>query len=585
MKKIFFVFLSIIFLSLSVLSVEIMKYGDLKPGMEGIGKTIFRGTGIESFKFKILGFLKNFSPGKNLIIAELFSPELKDIGVIAGMSGSPLFIEGKVIGAVSYGFSFSKKPIAGITPIEDIVKVSKFDTPRFSVDISSIKVEFNKKSFSAIKDFIKSEFRKRMNYSSHDSVLPLRIYSGSRGINSSTNLDLLSPLFAPNTSLTLSTKKLPEKKRSGREIKIADAVAIPLIKGDFEYSASGTVSFVKGKKIYLFGHPYFNLGSVNFPLHRAKVVSVVPSYQDSFRLAATEELIGKVTQDRFSAVSGELGKGPKMIPLNITFRNRNKTFRVELAEHPLLTPALAQISVSNIFQTEIQQYGFNTIRIKGKIFIENEKNIIIEDMFSGGNSYGEFSDLIMAINFYLLNNKEKRINIQKMDFEFDSMETLKTGLISNVLIGKRTYKPGELINLKIFIKTDRGKLTKEEIRIKAPDLKPGKSFKILIGDKSEIGSFERKNIKSSYFPIKVESLIRAINNLRKNNRIYIKVITKDEGMFLKGFEYSNLPSGFKDLYGADSSSSMKYSTVKEYQMSVPVVIKGKKVFSLKIKER
>lgn len=587
MKRILMLFLGVVICSLLLFPSEIMKYSELKTGMEGTGRTIFKGTDIETFKFKILGFLKNFSPGKNLIIAELNAPELKDIGVIEGMSGSPLYIDGKVIGAVSYGFNYSKKAIAGVTPIEDIIDVSKYDTPVFSVDISDIKVEFDKKNYLRISNFIRDEISRRVSYSSEKSFLPIKLYSSSRGIHRSVGKGLLSPLFAPSENITLSSSDL-KKKGKKSVVESAGAVAIALIRGDFEYSASGTVSYVDGKKIYLFGHPFYNLGSVNFPLHKAEVVSVVPSYQSSFKLSATKEMIGTVTQDRFSAVYGEIGKTPEMIPLNIFFTNRNRKFSVEMVEHPLLTPALTQISVANIFQTEIQQYGFNTIKIKGKIFIEKEKNVIIDDMYSGGTSYGEFSDLLMSINFFLLNNKEKRVKIQKMDFEFESSETLKRGVISNVLVNKNSYSPGELISIKIFIKTERGKLKKEEIKIKAPNLKPGSIFKILIGDKNEIGKFERKNVKASFFPVKLNSLIRAINNIRKNNRIYIKIISPEKGMFLKGYEYSNLPSGINSIFksgsGSDSGSTMKFSTIREYQMEVPLVIKGKKEFTLKIKE-
>ena len=155
MKKILIILL--LAFSFTLGSAEILEYSKLKKGMEGEGKTIFKGTNIETFKFKILGFLKNFSPGKNLIIAELFSPELEGIGVIAGMSGSPVFIDGKIIGSVSYGFNFSKKPIAGITPIEDILKVKDYDTPEYTIDISDIKVQFDNKNITDIKNRLKVE--------------------------------------------------------------------------------------------------------------------------------------------------------------------------------------------------------------------------------------------------------------------------------------------------------------------------------------------------------------------------------------------------------------------------------------------
>ncbi len=585
MKKTLFVLLLILAFTLG--SMELFEYNKLKTGMEGEGKTIFKGTKIETFKFKILGFLDNFSPGKNLIIAELFSPELQDIGVVAGMSGSPVYIDGKLIGSVSYGFSFSKKPIAGITPIKDILKVKDYDTPEYTIDISDIKVEFNKKNMSAITEILRKEISKRVYPASENDVLPIKLISTSKGILGNTT-NLLKPLFGEAPNLRLKSPSAAKSNIKGT-IKGADAVSIPLVRGDFEYSSSGTVTYTNGKKVYLFGHPFFNLGKVEFPMHKAEVVSVVPSYQESFRLSSTKEMIGTVTQDRFSAVMGELGKTPYMIPLQIFFKNRSRKFNVEMINHPLLTPAMVQLSVANIFLTEIQQYGFNSIKVNGKIFIENEKNILIQDLFSGGNSYNEFADLLLAINFFLMNNKEKPIKIQKMDFEVDVSETIKRGEIVNVLINKNEFRSGELININIIIKNERGSLSTENIKLKAPALKAGSEFRILFADKKEIGKFDAKNIKTSFFPSTLDSLIRAINNLRKNNRIYIKVIVPEKGMFVKGYEFSSLPTALKNMFDYNSvvkhQSEIKYSSIEDYQMEVPVIITGKKLFKLKIRER
>lgn len=585
MKKIFFTILLTFAFTLG--SAEILEYSKLKKGMEGEGKTIFKGTNIEKFRFKILGFLENFSPGKNLIIAELFAPELEGIGVIAGMSGSPVFINGKIIGSVSYGFNFSKKPIAGITPIEDILKVKDYDSPEYTIDISDIKVKFDDKNIKSIKNILKREMIRRINPASEDGVLPIGLLSTSRGIFGQAD-SLLRPLFTSSKNLKLDSLKQKNPKLDG-SVQGADAVSIPLVRGDFEYSSSGTVTYTDGKKVYLFGHPFFNLGRVEFPMHKAEVVSVVPSYQESFKLSSTREMIGTITQDRFSAVMGEMGRTPYMIPLQIFFNNRNRKFKVEMINHPLLTPAMAQLSVANIFLTEIQQYGFNSIKVDGKIFIENEKNIIINDLFSGGNSYNEFADLLLAVNFFLMNNKEKEIKIQKMDFNVDVSETIKRGKISNVLINKNVFRAGELMDIKIIMKNERGSISTESINLKAPSLKSGSEFRLLIADKKEIGKFEAKNIKSSFFPSTLNSLIRAINNIRKNNRIYIKIIVPEKGMFVKGYEFSNLPSGLRDLYDYNSAvknrAEIKFSTIEDFQMEVPVIITGKKLFKLKIRER
>ncbi len=573
----------------SLFPTEIMKLSEIRTGMEGTGKTIFKGTRIETFTFKVLGFIEKFAPDKDLIIVELNAPELEGGGVIAGMSGSPVYIDGKIIGAVGYGFSFSRKPIAGVTPIEDILETSDYNQMGYSIDISNIKVEFDPQSNKNVAKLIQRELGKRTDFSHQRGIQPIKLIASNKGMNPSA-LSYLEPVFTPISSLKISQDLAKsEVDQKLFQIEPADAAAIPLIRGDFEYSASGTVSYVDGNKVYLFGHPFFNLGTVDFPLHKAEIVSVVPSFESSFRLTASKNMIGSIVQDRFSAIQGELGIVPYMIPMKVFLKNRNRKFELEMVNHPLLTPALSAVSLENIFISEYQQVGFNSITVDAKIFIEGEQNIVLSDMFSGTSSFGDFSNLLLAVNFFLMNNKEKRIKIQKMDFEISGSELVKRTLLENVIINKNVFTPGEIIDVKLFFKNERGNLVDDSVQLKTPSLKPGSTFYLMAADKDEMARFDSKNIKSNYFPTKLKNLIRAINNLRKNNRVYFKLLAPAEGLFINGYEYSNLPLSMRNVFIYNSSSGeqseIKYSTLMEYQMEVPAVVTGKKLFKLKIKEK
>ena len=589
MKKIIILFVLIV-LSVSLFSQEIMKISEVKEGMTGIGKTIFKGTKIETFKFKVLGVLENtLAPGKDMIFVELYSPVLEESGVIAGMSGSPLYIDGKVIGAVAFGFNFAKKPIGGVTPIEDILATSEYNNPLYEIDITGIKVEFDEKNIKKILNVIQQELVRRTQFSPIKDMSPIGLIPSNRGFSKST-LSYFTPIF-PMAGTTAVPRQLDTEsiKKDLFKISPADMVSIPLVRGDFEFSASGTVTYVDGSSVYLFGHPFFNLGKVDFPLHKAEIITVFPSYMNSFKLAATKHMIGTVVQDRFSAVQGELGRTPYMIPLKVFLKNRNRNFDIEMVDHALLTPALSFVTLNSIFSSEYQDFGFRSLRVKGKIFIENEQNIIIDDLFSGADAVTEFSGLITAINFFVMNNREKKIKLQKIDFEISGSEDVRRATIDNVIIEKNAYKPGELINIGINLKNERGMEQVEHAGIKAPNLSPGSVFYLMVADRAEINKFETKNIKNPYFPETLNPLIRAINNLRKNNRIYIKLMTQTQGLYIKGYEYSNLPLSLQNVFVYNTSSNVqskiKFSTITEYQIEAPAVIRGHKLFKLKIKER
>ncbi|HEX7502573.1 MAG TPA: hypothetical protein VF451_04055, partial [Acidobacteriota bacterium] len=480
-------------------------------------------------------------------------------------------------------------PIAGITPIEDILKISAYGGPAANVEISDIKIDFSKENVKLVAGAIQKELVSRMSFSPAREFAPIKLFASSSGFRPEA-LHPLQEVFVPLQNLG-SFADLNKNKLSPDmfTLRPADAVAIPLIRGDASYSATGTVTHIDGNKVYIFGHPFFNLGSVDFPLHRAEVISVVPSYDNSFKLAVTRNQVGAVQQDRFSGVLGELGKTPYMIPLKIFLKNRNRNFNLELVNHPLLTPTLTYISLLNALLAEYQEFGFQSIAVNGKIFIENEENVVVNDLFSGTTAFDEFSTLVMAINYFLLNNKEKSIKIQKMDFEISGQEVVKKAELENVLIDKNSYLPEELMDIRMKLKNEKGSEFEEKITIKAPNLKPGSVFYLLVADAGEVTDFDAKAIKTVFFPTKLSALIRAINNIRRNNRIYLKIFVPAQGVFIKGFEYSYLPSSLSNvlLYNSlgNDQANMAVSTIAEYQYEVPAVVSGKKIYKLRIKER
>lgn len=595
------IILMVLSFSFCLQAVEIMKLSEIRTGMEGVGKSTLKGTQVETYTFKVLGIIENFAPKKNLIIVKLDSPELNSGGVVSGMSGSPAYIDDKLIGAIAYGFVFSRQPIGGITPIEDILQTAEYETPTFTIDISTMKVEFDKKNLAIMTELVQDQLTKRLNFTTNEAFSPIRLIGIHRGFKPAafSYLRAFKPVFSlgNGAGITPNTNTITTKDMGKDLIKIspADTVSIPLIKGDLEFAAYGTVTHVAGDKVYMFGHPFFNLGRVEFPLHKAEVLSVVPSFQEPFLLTTSKQMVGRVIQDRFSSVMGELGQLPYMIPMKVFLKNRNQQFNIEMVHHSLLTPVLSALSIFNIFSSEYQQVGFQSVKADGKIFIEGEKNIVIDDLFSGTDSYTELSNLLLVITYFLMNNNEKSIKIQKIDFELGGSEILRRAYLENILIEKKSYLPGEIMNITVYLRNERGKAFSETINIKAPNLKAGSEFYLLAADSEQMGQFDARNIRSSYFPTKLSFLIRAINNLRKNNRLYFKFMTPSSGLFVKGHEYPNLPPSLKNVLDYDSiplqgmspgdQGTIKYSTIKEYQLEFPSVVKGKKLFKLKIKER
>src|SRR5262249_44742371 len=329
-----------------------MAVTDIRPGMVGIGRTVFDGVHVEDFKAHIIGVLENvIGTHRNLILAKLEGGPLANTGVIAGMSGSPVFIDGRLVGAVSYALgAFSKEPIAGITPIAEMTDSTTFSEAR--PPGAKVKVEY-----PLTREGLTAAFRKALNWNRPFAERPgdaqLAGMTGVMGVTGGELGTLLRPIatplvmsgfepdvadvfssafrdqgFIPTGGNATMNARFGEKPYEG-PLKPGDAVGVMLVGGDLQLGATGTVTHIDGDRVYAFGHPMYNLGPTEFPMTRAYVYPVLPSLFSSMKLSATGEVIGTVLQDRATAIAGRLGPPPHMIPVKLTLessRRPNETF-------------------------------------------------------------------------------------------------------------------------------------------------------------------------------------------------------------------------------------------------------------------
>src|SRR5689334_11880039 len=306
-----------------------MRVEDIRPGMIGIGRTVFEGTRVEEFKVNILGVLENvIGTHRNLILAKLEGGPLANTGVIAGMSGSPVYVDGKLIGAVSYSLGqFSKEPIAGITPIAEMTDATAFSDVR----PAAAKVHVD---FPLTRENLTAAFRRALNWNrpfaerpGDAELLGPSSIAGVAGPELGMRLqpiatplmmsgfepglaDMLAGAFREQgfvpTGRGVAAGRAGEKPYEG-PLKPGDAVGVALVRGDLELGATGTVTHVDGDRVYAFGHPLYNLGPTAFPMTRAYVYTVLPSLASSMKLSTTGEVIGSFLQDRAVAIAGRLG--------------------------------------------------------------------------------------------------------------------------------------------------------------------------------------------------------------------------------------------------------------------------------------
>src|SRR3954469_12674146 len=317
-------------------STRLMPVDEIKPGMVGVGRTIFEGAEMQDFKVHILGVLKNVqAPQRNLILARLEGGPLAETGVIAGMSGSPVYIEGRLIGAVSYSIgAFPKEPIAGITPIGEMIEATAATgTRRPPAAPARLELPVPPEHLPSV---VRGAYARVAAFADRPAdvqtfgvpaaagaqmgalLRPIATPLVMSGMDTATS-DLVASMFRDaGFTPVLSGGSSASAAPTSEPLRPGDPIGVALLGGDGEMGATGTITHIDGTRLYAFGHPFFNFGPTAFPLTRATVYATLPSLMSSFKIATMGDVVGTLQQDRATAIAGTLGKGPALIPISVT---------------------------------------------------------------------------------------------------------------------------------------------------------------------------------------------------------------------------------------------------------------------------
>jgi hypothetical protein len=583
-------------LGLAQAATETLPVERVKPGMKGTGRTVFLAGKIEEFDVEVLGIIPNNQPKRNIILARLSGKGLETTGIIQGMSGSPVYIDGKLIGAIAYSFPFSKEPIAGITPIGEMLAVG--EPPGAAKPSAGLSLPFQASlSLGDLMEAAKGLIGARPAVFSQGQTLstigiPLVFGGFSRAVVEQARPYLRSWGLNPvdwGTAGQSGPVVPPAALREG------DPVAVELVGGDLSSAAVGTVTYVDGDRVLAFGHPLYNLGKVDYGLAGANVVVVIPSLESSFKVATAGQRLGRFTQDRTAGLLGELGKMPQPVPLEIRLNaggGRTKEFKLELANDKILTPLLVNMTLSSVLASEGRSVGDLSYGLEGDVYLDTGTSVHLEDLFSGNlDAAGTgLSGLLTAVVYFLGNNEFQPVGIHRISLNIRAMEEARFASLERVWLDKYEAAPGERIQVKLYCRAFGGQSFEEEGAIEAPPLPAGSEFNLVIADAASIHQVEVLQYRSQDFvPRSLSQLIRLLNNLRKNNRIYFKMMASKPGLFVKGEEMPNLPPSMKSLFAspraaASGPTELTRSTLGEYQLPIPYVFRGMASIPVKIKE-
>ncbi|MBL8188906.1 MAG: hypothetical protein JNK38_12910 [Acidobacteria bacterium] len=542
----------------------------VKPGMRAIGYTVFNGSEPKKFELEILGVLTGFpNPGQNAVLSKLLGEELNHTGVFQGMSGSPVYIDGKLLGAVAFGYQFAKDPIAGITPIKEMLAVfeqkqteKKTDQPR--------SVSFSEISFNADSPEYK-EFVERLSGKSNAAVqsvaapgstqvlMPIATPLSITGVAPEV-VSRFAPLFqswgfTPVAGVSGAAQIGDLKKATAETLKPGSNIIVPLVRGDYSLSAAGTVTYRDGNRIYAFGHPFLSLGVSEFPMHEGEVVTVMSSQATSFKLSFPTEMVGTISGDRSTGIYGELGKTPKMIPVTINLKTslgNRQTYNFDVVTDRFLTPILMQMMVLSTITSTERAIGDSTLQIRGILKLAGQSDVEFENRLSVSmNSPLAAAFAVSKPISTLFNSGFSDMRLEKITFDIASYDTRNTGRLDRLWINRTEVRPGEKIEIQAFARTDSGGEYIERIPVEIPADAPLGQLQIVVGDGASIQAMEPR---TGISPKSLGQLVRELNKIRKADRLYVKLTRSESGAIINNEELPNLPPSVLATLGSERTS-------------------------------
>jgi hypothetical protein len=591
------------FLAILPAATVTMPVDEVRPGMRGTGITVFQGVERSEFSADIIGVLENaMGPRRNLILARLEGGPLAVSGVIQGMSGSPVYVDGRLLGAVSYSMgSFSKDTIAGITPIAEMLSDDTGSSARLTPAVQRATLPLATDTltgwlsgglagpapFAARPGDVRgvglpADTAASLGVQLRPIATPLLMTGFTPDA-----LTLITPMLrtagmTPVVGGAASAQPLPDGP-----LQAGDAVGVSLVRGDLSMAGTGTVTLVDEERVYAFGHPFYNLGPSRFPMTRAFVHTVLPSQAISSKIASVGAVIGTFDQDRSSGISGSLGPGPPLIPVHVSLnapdRNRQDNFDFEVITDQLFTPLLTYNAVLNTLFTYSREQGAATYVVSGTMELTGHPSATFEETFSGPSATIMAALYVAGPLAALVNNGFEPVTIDRIDVSITVHDEIRTATLERAWLDDPRPRPGRNVPLRITAKTHRGDEISRTIMVDLPATARGR-LQLLVADGATLAQRERRNSGQALEATDLNQLIQALNGARRNNRLYIQLLRPDAGAVVNGQRLASLPPSVLGVLGADPGgrgfTPLRDAVVHEWSIPFDHLVSGSRVLTI-----
>ncbi len=511
---------------------DLFPLGDIRPGLKGVGRTVFHGNQVEEFQVQILGVLENLTPRQTIILAKLSGGPLEQTGVMQGMSGSPVYIDGKLVGAVALGFPYAKEAIAGIQPIEQMLSAA---VPPERANRAPRQLASTQKLTSFIP-------------SPEPSHTPTSLFGGMREIFTPLSLSGFTPRtlqafsagfqsmgFDPQQGVSSGA---PTSQAITGTVAPGSMISVQLLSGDLAISADGTVTYINGKQIYAFGHRFLDSGTTEMPFARADVIALLPTLNSSFKLSAAREWVGTITNDVSTAVYGTIGQRARTIPMTIAVQPPSRpaqTYHVQVVNDRLLTPFITQAAVFSTIDATQRTAGTGSIRLHGRIDFEGGlPSLSIADIFVSetGAAQQASVDAVVPLTF-LLGGGFQDLRIKQITFTLEPMETKRQLRVAQAWTSRSQVRPGESVEVNFLLQGENGYQITKSAQYRVPVGAPLGGLNITVSDALTLNSPDFAGISQSSLHSPAQ-LIEVLNQYRGSDAAYVRFWRQQPSFTISG---------------------------------------------------
>jgi hypothetical protein len=565
---------------------RIIRSSQVKRGMRGVAKSVFHGTKIENFNIEVLGVLSRVQGGGDIVLIKVLDgPVVKrQSGIVAGMSGSPVYINGKLLGAIALGWGFPKEPIGGVTPITEMIETSLPDPQNKQIVSPSGKTR--PASSAPVKTSQSTWIPKTPLRLAGHNITKMVVSRDSKRVALVGNIDSATMTMKPASTLLqlsgFSQSSLPRLRKMFDQYQIepvigpaskktgvkppfipGGAIGVQLVSGDMDQTAIGTITFRWGNRILAFGHPMFGQGAASLPMATAFVHEIFPSYQRSFKLASPVDVIGALQQDTQFAIGGTIGMTADTIPMTVSLRDKSreiaKTYRVRVMKDPSLTPQLIGSVAQEAIETTLGLTSDKMVRVGLAMKIEGTQPIVRRNLLYSSQpvTAAALADLGQTLALTQM-NEFARGSIQRVDLTVDVEPVRKTARLKSMTADRNRLKAGESVNINVVLEpTDTPNQTvTHTFAFKVPDNAPSGVMRIAASVAANYWPLQMRVGGAPPEPVNLKQLVNAWDKVGSLDELLVVASTPRQYLQVEQQRVNEPPPAFARLMKTTQASNV-----------------------------